>query len=106
MTQSIAAAVLGAWGYDGFKTHTERVSEFYRGKRDVFEDAMRKYLSGLAEWDTPDAGMFFWCVLPPQPRSLLVHRRVLGEGRGRRGWLSRTSESRDLAEQGKQASEP
>ncbi|GJE89936.1 PLP-dependent aminotransferase family protein [Phanerochaete sordida] len=63
LTQSIAHAVLGAWGYDGFRAHTERVSAFYRAKRDVFERAMRKHLAGLAEWDTPDAGMFFWFKL-------------------------------------------
>lgn len=62
LTQSITHAILNSWGYDGFKTHTEAVSQFYKEKRDVFESAMRKYLTGLAEWDTPEAGMFFWYV--------------------------------------------
>lgn len=62
LTQSITHAILDSWGYDGFKTHTEAVSAFYREKRDVFESAMRKHLTGLAEWDTPEAGMFFWCA--------------------------------------------
>ena len=63
LTQSITYAVLSSWGYDGFKTHTETVSRFYRGKRDVFDAAMKRHLGGLAEWSTPEAGMFFWCVL-------------------------------------------
>lgn len=60
LTQSITFSILDAWGYDAFKTHTRTVSQFYREKRDVFETAMRRYLDGLAEWDTPEAGMFFW----------------------------------------------
>ena len=39
------------------------MSRFYREKRDVFEGAMRRHLAGLAEWDTPEAGMFFWFKL-------------------------------------------
>ncbi|KAJ2966423.1 hypothetical protein NUW54_g13811 [Trametes sanguinea] len=58
LTQAITFALLDAWGYDNFKTHTHAVSQFYKGKRDVFERFMRKYLDGLAEWDTPEAGMF------------------------------------------------
>lgn len=63
LTQAIIYTLLSAWGQDGFRAHTEQVSNFYRQKRDVFERAMKKYLSGLAEWDTPEAGMFFWFKL-------------------------------------------
>ncbi|KAF7789633.1 hypothetical protein EIP86_000579 [Pleurotus ostreatoroseus] len=63
LTQTISYALLNSWGYDGFKTHTEAVSQFYRGKRDVFEAAMKRHLGGLAEWTTPEAGMFFWFKL-------------------------------------------
>lgn len=58
----IVFKLLESWGFAGFKAHTERVSEFYRGKRDVFERAMHVHLAGLAEWTSPEAGMFFWCV--------------------------------------------
>lgn len=63
LTQEIAAALLHSWGYDGFKAHTETVSDFYRQKRDAFERALRTQLAGLAEWDTPQAGMFVWFKL-------------------------------------------
>ncbi|EKM58576.1 uncharacterized protein PHACADRAFT_207395 [Phanerochaete carnosa HHB-10118-sp] len=63
LTQSIAFALLDAWGYAGFRAHTAAVSAFYRTKRDVFERAMRTHLAGLAEWDAPEAGMFFWFKL-------------------------------------------
>ncbi|KAF8150114.1 PLP-dependent transferase [Crassisporium funariophilum] len=63
LTQAIVLKLLDSWGHEGFRIHTEFVSEFYRQKRDVFEAAMNKHLSGLAEWDTPEAGMFFWFKL-------------------------------------------
>jgi len=39
------------------------ISAFYRQKRDAFERALRTHLDGLAEWDTPEAGMFMWFKL-------------------------------------------
>ena len=42
--------------------HVDRVAGFYCTKRDVFEGLMQKYLSGLAKWNVPEAGMFFWYV--------------------------------------------
>lgn len=60
LSQVLTLKILRTWGYEGFKAHTERVSEFYREKRDVFEAAMQKHLAGLAEWTKPEAGMFFW----------------------------------------------
>jgi len=63
LTQTIASVLLRSWGYDGFKLHTESVSSFYRQKRDTFERALKTHLDGLAEWDTPEAGMFVWFKL-------------------------------------------
>jgi tryptophan aminotransferase len=61
-TEVLALAVLTRWGYDGFLKHAERVSEFYKRRRDVFQTAMHRHLSGLVEWDEPKAGMFMWYV--------------------------------------------
>ncbi|KAI0787598.1 pyridoxal phosphate-dependent transferase [Fomes fomentarius] len=63
LTQTITFALLNSWGYDNFKAHTLAVSQFYRDKRDVFERLMKKHLDGLAQWDTPEAGLFFWFKL-------------------------------------------
>lgn len=62
LAQILAVSVLSRWGYDGFFKHTERVSQFYKAKRDVFEAAMSRHLSDVAEWTSPEAGMFMWCV--------------------------------------------
>ncbi|KAI0292828.1 PLP-dependent transferase [Multifurca ochricompacta] len=59
-SQAVIITLLRAWGRQGFLAHAHKVSKFYREKRDVFEAAMRRHLHGLAEWNTPEAGMFFW----------------------------------------------
>ncbi|CAK5268112.1 unnamed protein product [Mycena citricolor] len=63
LVQVISAKLLSAWGVDGFMLHTAGVSNFYREKRDIFQAAMVKHLSGLAEWTAPEAGLFFWFKL-------------------------------------------
>ncbi|KAF5349796.1 hypothetical protein D9758_010181 [Tetrapyrgos nigripes] len=63
LTQVITHALLSKWGYDAFYSHTKSVSEFYGQKRDIFEAAMKRHLEGLAEWQRPEAGMFFWFKL-------------------------------------------
>ena len=60
--QAIVQALFNAWGYDTFLEHGRRVASLYRAKRDVFESAMQKHLTGLAEWVPPEAGMFYWYV--------------------------------------------
>jgi tryptophan aminotransferase len=63
LSQAITLKLLSNWGYGGFWQHTKNVSDFYRKRRDVFEGAMKKHLTGLAEWTTPEAGLFFWFKL-------------------------------------------
>lgn len=41
----------------------ERLAQAYRGKRDAFDAALRRHLGGLAEWDLPEGGLFFWVRL-------------------------------------------
>jgi len=67
LTQVVTYKLLKGWGYEGFITHSERVSDFYRAKRDVFDLAMKTHLDGLAEWSTPVAGMFMWFKLLLKP---------------------------------------
>ncbi|KAJ4479621.1 PLP-dependent transferase [Lentinula edodes] len=81
LTQLISLRLLDSWGYDKFFLHTRNVSEFYKKKRDVFERELQKWLGGgapeegesdegrLAEWVSPEAGMFFWFKLLVEPAS-------------------------------------
>jgi tryptophan aminotransferase len=61
--QAIILTLLRSWGRQGFLAHVQNVAAFYRAKRDVFETAMRRHLHDIAEWNTPEAGMFFWHVI-------------------------------------------
>lgn len=55
-------ALLNSWGIQGFKDQCHTVSQFYKGRRDVFEAALNKHLGGMVEYTSPEAGMFLWCV--------------------------------------------
>ncbi|XP_014446852.1 kynurenine/alpha-aminoadipate aminotransferase, mitochondrial isoform X2 [Tupaia chinensis] len=59
-SQFMIAQLLHQWGEEGFLAHVDRVIDFYRNQRDAILAAAEKWLSGLAEWHTPTAGMFLW----------------------------------------------
>ncbi|KAI8825257.1 pyridoxal phosphate-dependent transferase [Fimicolochytrium jonesii] len=63
VSQMLAYQLLNVWGVEGFLQHTERVTEFYRERRDAFLGSAERWLKGCAEWSVPDAGMFFWIKL-------------------------------------------
>ncbi len=37
----------------------------YRERRDAFADSLRRHFHGLAEWELPPGGLFFWLMLDP-----------------------------------------
>ena len=70
VAQGLVAALLDKWAADhagdvhaGFAAKMSEVSGFYKQRCDVFVAAAERHLSGLAEWTTPDAGMFVWLRL-------------------------------------------
>lgn len=75
VTQAVALSILESWSLPGFLRHCDRVSLFYKERRDRFEATARRILGGegskapVAEWVTPTAGMFLWLklILPPTP---------------------------------------
>nr|XP_058927519.1 kynurenine/alpha-aminoadipate aminotransferase, mitochondrial isoform X2 [Kogia breviceps] len=58
--QLLVSQLLYQWGEEGFLAHVDRVTDFYRKQRDALLAAADKWLSGLAEWHVPTAGMFLW----------------------------------------------
>ncbi|KAK7006209.1 PLP-dependent transferase [Favolaschia claudopus] len=82
LTQVIAHSLLNAWGFDGFLAHTRDVSKFYREKRDVFEAAMQRHLTGLAEWSAPQSGLFFWfkLLIPGADSASVVRAQAFERG--------------------------
>ncbi|KAI5756667.1 AADAT protein [Gulo gulo luscus] len=59
-TQLLISQLLHQWGEEGFLAHVERVADFYMNQKDAIVAAANKWLSGLAEWNVPTAGMFLW----------------------------------------------
>ncbi|XP_069100420.1 kynurenine/alpha-aminoadipate aminotransferase, mitochondrial-like [Pleurodeles waltl] len=59
-TQVMTSQLLYRWGQKDFLEHTDRVAEFYRLQRDAMLLSADKWLTGLAEWQCPNAGMFLW----------------------------------------------
>uniref|UniRef100_H0WY88 Kynurenine/alpha-aminoadipate aminotransferase, mitochondrial n=1 Tax=Otolemur garnettii TaxID=30611 RepID=H0WY88_OTOGA len=58
--QLMVSQLLHQWGQEGFLVHVHRVIDFYRSQRDAALAAADRWLSGLAEWHIPTAGMFLW----------------------------------------------
>jgi DNA-binding transcriptional MocR family regulator len=50
-----------------------RLAAGYRAKRDAFGAALERHFSGLARWESPQGGLFFWLRLrtPVDTRQLL-----------------------------------
>ena len=51
-----------------------RLTQHYRIRRDRFAEALEQHLRGLAEWEVPPGGLFFWLRLAPgiDPDALLA----------------------------------
>lgn len=60
------------------RTRHTLVASFYKRKRDVFEATAREHLAGVAEWNTPEAGLFFYTkfLLPPGADSYTLMRET------------------------------
>lgn len=59
-TQLMIFQLLHQWGQEGFLAHVDRVTNYYRKQKDAILASADKWLSGLAEWHVPTAGMFLW----------------------------------------------
>ena len=57
----------------GWTSRLENLAGFYRSRRDTFEAALQRHLHGLASWETPPGGLFYWLRLdqPIDTRTLL-----------------------------------
>lgn len=57
----------------GCEARLERIAARYRARRDDFAAALKRHFSGLADWQAPQGGLFFWLRLrtPIDTRDLL-----------------------------------
>jgi len=63
LSQMMMSELFKRWDIEGLEEHTDRVVEFYRKQKDVMIKSAEKWLTGLAEWSEPKAGMFLWMKL-------------------------------------------
>ncbi|KAI4573287.1 hypothetical protein MJT46_004527 [Ovis ammon polii x Ovis aries] len=77
----LVSQLLHQWGEEGFLAHVDRVIDFYREQRDALPAAADKWLSGLAEWQVPNAGMFLWVKIKGihDVRKLIEEKAVKNE---------------------------
>lgn len=47
----------------GFDTHLTRMIDVYRERREAMQAALLRHFSGIAEWQAPAGGLFFWLRL-------------------------------------------
>lgn len=70
---------LGQWqalqwiGTAHYRKHLLQLQDLYRGRRDTFETALQEHFGDLADWNSPQGGLFFWLTLrqPLDTRTLL-----------------------------------
>ncbi len=70
---------LGQWqalqwiGTEHYREHLSELQSFYRQRRDAFEAALKRHFADIADWNSPQGGLFFWLTLkqPMDTRSLL-----------------------------------
>uniref|UniRef100_T1JA88 Kynurenine/alpha-aminoadipate aminotransferase, mitochondrial n=1 Tax=Strigamia maritima TaxID=126957 RepID=T1JA88_STRMM len=60
LSQVLISELLNEWGPIGFDNHIKNVQTFYKNQKDLMIGFANKWLTGLAEWDEPVAGMFLW----------------------------------------------
>ncbi|WP_433899258.1 PLP-dependent aminotransferase family protein [Pseudomonas sp. PSE1(2024)] len=70
---------IGQWqalqwiGSEKYQQHLSELRGFYRQRRDAFQVALENHFADLADWNTPQGGLFFWLTLkqPLDTRTLL-----------------------------------
>lgn len=70
---------LGQWqalqwiGTEHYREHLLALQGFYRQRRDAFEAALKQHFADIADWNSPQGGLFFWLTLkqPMDTRTLL-----------------------------------
>ncbi|GFM83743.1 GntR family transcriptional regulator [Pseudomonas cichorii] len=60
---------IGQWqalqwiGTEHYREHLTELRGFYRQRRDAFEAALQEHFGDLADWNSPQGGLFFWLTL-------------------------------------------
>ena len=61
-------------------SHVPTIRARYKAQRDAMEAALEKHLAGLAQWQRPVGGMFFWLELPAKLDAMALLPQALEAG--------------------------
>ncbi|XP_031831655.1 kynurenine/alpha-aminoadipate aminotransferase, mitochondrial-like isoform X2 [Nomia melanderi] len=64
LSQMLLYKLLCAWDMQTLQQHYDSVQKFYLDRRDIMLASVQKHLTGLAEWNVPNGGMFVWIKIP------------------------------------------
>uniref|UniRef100_F6ZL38 Kynurenine/alpha-aminoadipate aminotransferase, mitochondrial n=1 Tax=Xenopus tropicalis TaxID=8364 RepID=F6ZL38_XENTR len=80
-SQILILELLSKWGVEGFMEHIEGVKKFYQTQRDALLASAEKWLTGLAEWHSPSAGMFLWIRIKdvPDTHKMIMQKAISKE---------------------------
>ena len=59
VSQTITATILETWGLQGLHNHVAKIQDFYKYRRNLLLKYADQYLSDLATWNVPEAGLSF-----------------------------------------------
>ncbi|XP_057377701.1 kynurenine/alpha-aminoadipate aminotransferase, mitochondrial-like [Daphnia carinata] len=78
LSQVLVSELLKQWGHEGFLGHVDRVQKFYFQQREIMLKAAETHLTGLAEWNVPQGGMFLWikCLGVSDTRPMIMDRAL------------------------------
>lgn len=60
-----------------FDTHLERLTGLYRERRDTMQESLQRHFGGLAHWQAPAGGLFFWVLLLHERDTLALLQTAL-----------------------------
>jgi 2-aminoadipate transaminase len=61
-------------------THVPTIRARYRAHRDAMQTSLQRHLAGLATWQRPQGGMFFWLELPEHVDAVALLPRAVEAG--------------------------
>jgi 2-aminoadipate transaminase len=61
-------------------THVPTIRARYKAQRDAMQAALQKHLGGIAQWQQPAGGMFFWLELPERIDAVALLPRAVEAG--------------------------
>ncbi|XP_014486347.1 PREDICTED: kynurenine/alpha-aminoadipate aminotransferase, mitochondrial-like [Dinoponera quadriceps] len=81
ISQVLIYKLFEIWEPHRFEEHFKNIQRFYRERRDAMLASAKKYLTGLAEWNVPQGGMFLWLKITATDNTMdLVTNKCLLNG--------------------------